>query len=77
VTRQISFKNMGPRMIAAYNFIAAHDGCSKLAAAQHCWGRIKGVTNFGYRPVNRLIKMGAVIAEWRGNRYALHAVEIA
>lgn len=76
MTRQISFKSMGPRMVVAYNFISRNAGCSKLAAARHCWGRDKGVTNFGYRPVNRLIKMGVVVADWKGNRYALRAVEI-
>lgn len=46
-------QRIGPKMAAVLEYVAAHPGCTKLAAANYAWGRPFGRQSYRYGPVNR------------------------
>lgn len=67
-------KTLGPRQQAALDYIAANPGCTKLEAGNAAVSH--GRMEYRYRPVNRLIEMGLVVAkQGKGNSYALYIHE--
>jgi DNA-binding IscR family transcriptional regulator len=69
-------KRIGPRMAEALDYITRNPGCAKLHAASALSGRYPGTSAFAFRPVNRLIQAGMVVArKGKGNAYALFVAE--
>jgi hypothetical protein len=64
---------IGRNMRAVLEYVAHHPGCCKLDAACHitrAWGA--SPTKHGqYESIDRLIRLGLLDAERRGNRYVL------
>lgn len=67
-------KRIGPRMLDVVRFVANHQGCAKLPAAEYVGPNRS--RQFGYRTVDRAIRAGLVQAERLANRtYRLTVAE--
>ena len=61
---------IGAKMAAAAAYVAAHPGCTKMAAAAEIGPN--GSLAFGYRAVDRAISAGLIRAESSSRRYFLY-----
>jgi len=69
-------RHIGPVMQAVVNYVRANPGGTKIDAARATWGDRKGLSNYGYRPVDRAIKRGLVRAERQSSgRYQLFVAD--
>ncbi len=64
-------KRIGSKMKAAVEYVEKNPGCSKLEAGVAAGGTFGGNMRFVYGPVDRAIAAGLIVAERKGNRYAL------
>jgi hypothetical protein len=70
---------VGPKKRAVAEYVAAHPGCTKVAAGRYAWllnhgaGVVPGKDNV-YNPVNRAVAAGLVRAELTTRGYKLFAV---
>lgn len=60
---------IGPRMMAAYEYVKAHPGCTKYEASKAIGPH--GSNFYGWRAVNRAIAANMIIAVKRGNKWVL------
>jgi hypothetical protein len=63
---------IGPAMIVATRYVAAHPGCPKLPAAEHCGPH--GSRKFGYAAVDRAMRAGLI--EDRGTSRIAYALYV-
>jgi hypothetical protein len=67
---------IGPRMLDAVRYVAAHPGCAILPVAEYC-GPF-GSRKYGYQTVHRAIRAGLIVVARAGRgRYSLTVVECA
>lgn len=65
-------RRIGPVMIAAAEYVAAHPGCAKLPVAEHVGPH--GSRKYGYQAVDRAIAAGLIAAvQLPGGAYRLTA----
>ena len=60
---------IGNRMIEAYLYVAAHEGCTMLPVADAIGPN--GSRKYGYRAVHRAVEAQLINAEKVGSRYVL------